>query len=300
MFFTPVLILNMQRLVATSENSASTSTKEINKAYEARDKMLFAMNDQYSKVNYERNELEKIRKIAFDSLMESVTFPKKMQSSWPSKCGDEKYEIKKKDMGALQRYSDENVHNGKNEALHLALLILYEKTRQLHSDILIRNFTYDHLNYEQLINILKMSVNIKLNDQNNLIFEQVQKNNDHKEIMKSIDQANICNNVIKNMKDLTFLKDGRHLKMYLFGKKYCKIFLAFVHDGAKLERMYMRVDAEQKMLKLNKKTRTPRLWVKLIYVFDLYLICNCCTENLPEKSHIFKPVLIKLVMNIKI
>ncbi|WUR02142.1 putative SP-containing protein [Vairimorpha necatrix] len=207
MFFTPVLILNMQRLVATSENSASTSTKEINKAYEASDKMLPAMNDRYSKMDCDINESKIIMKIMFDSSLENVTFPIKMQSSWPSKCGDEKYEIQKKDMDfnfymdALHGYKDENVHSGKKEAVRLMLSNLAEKTKQLHSDILFRNHIYENLNFEQIENIIKMSVNIKLNAENNLIFEQVFINNDYKEITKSIEQLNICHNVIKNTND---------------------------------------------------------------------------------------------------
>ncbi|WUR02668.1 uncharacterized protein VNE69_02189 [Vairimorpha necatrix] len=186
-----LFVSNIKILKANDEIDMKISTEERKERYNKCVELLSQKEAPILCVTHSKEKKEKIGKIMYDVLLDAIEFPLKMQPSWPKPIDENEYEIKREDVSlcfyqrALTGISDMMMRYGKSRALHIFVYELADKTRRL-CQALICMYDFDDLDLDQVRQILKKYFDFKLSEENNLIVEQVCKNDNFKQILYDV------------------------------------------------------------------------------------------------------------------
>ncbi|WUR02148.1 putative SP-containing protein [Vairimorpha necatrix] len=170
--FLILLILNIQKLIAANEIKTGNKNKEsiinmlhriIGCEYPADRKARLE-----KEANFRSGQI--IAKLIFDSVLKKITFPLKMQTSWPIDSKEEEYEIQKTDIKFdlyvkalvketdriafsgkekdLVKETDNIACSGKEKALRILVYSLANQTKPLFNAIKNANVSPKELHYD--------------------------------------------------------------------------------------------------------------------------------------------------------
>ncbi|WUR05135.1 uncharacterized protein VNE69_12120 [Vairimorpha necatrix] len=216
--FSTLLFFNIRKFNCSTENNASKITTESSGNFAKCKEILLQKNFHHTYRNFTLEDGKRITKMVYDTKLEKITFPIKMQLSWPKAPDGTEYEIQRKNLffnlyaHALPGISDRKVRFGKKEAVRILLYDLGDKTKLLCEALLCMNYALKKINQEEVEQIIYNLVDIKLKEKNNLNFEQVCKNNNCENIVYEM-QANI-NSQGGNLQKNTF-NMGRNMQSNL-------------------------------------------------------------------------------------